>query len=81
MQSEIIKRAIAIKGKKIQFLNWWNEGMGRYAITRQTLYKWENGGSKPDPRILEHALAVYAPDDPRYQIASELLGCYITVAL
>lgn len=74
MQGNIIDKAIELYGgKKSAFLAYFNERMGMYAITRQTLYQWRREVCKPDPRILGEALRVYPLDDPRYLLAHELI--------
>lgn len=76
-QTEVLEQAIMQtmpgRGRVDRFLEYFNELMDVYAVTRQTLYKWRKGLSRPDPRILKHALSVYAEDDPRHQFAKQLL--------
>jgi hypothetical protein len=70
MQDEIINK---YRGKQMwqDFLAWFNAGLGPWAIERNTLYVWRKGG-RCDKRILQHAMDVYPPDDPRHQMAREL---------
>lgn len=77
-QTEIMRRGIALRGSghgsKRAFLAWFNEGMGIYAIAEKTLYNWLGGVTRPNPRILDHAVQVYPVDDPRGAWVRELAG-------
>jgi hypothetical protein len=72
----IIREAVGQdRGSAMRFLRYFNEGMGAIAITRQTLYKWRTGKSRPDKRILARAIEVYPAGDKRHELAAGLMGC------
>jgi hypothetical protein len=76
-QVEIVRRGVALQGdghgSLTRFLNWFNEEMGIYAISYYTIWNWLHGKTKPQPRILQHALDVYRVGDPREVWARELM--------
>jgi Ni,Fe-hydrogenase III large subunit len=49
-----------------------NEKMGIWEISTQTIYNWKNGKTIDD-RYLRHAMTVYPETDWRYQFAADLL--------
>lgn len=55
------------------FLVAFNESMGCFAISRQTLYRWERGAVLPDGRILAHAVTAYPAGDWRRELAEKML--------
>lgn len=82
-QVEIIKEAVGFRegeknrGKRIQFLKYFNAGLGPFGVTRQTFCKWGKGHGRPEEKVLRQAMLVYSVDDPRYIMARDLLReCY-----
>lgn len=71
---EIIDEVCAkLKVRKYELLQLFNERMGVWKISTQTIYNWYRGVGAVDTRYLDYAMEIYQPDDWRYQMAHDLL--------
>lgn len=77
---QIINQAVmnqpgkARRGKVAAFWKYFNEDMGTFGVTYQTVSNWAAGRYNPDRRLMRYAMAVYPEGDPRHELAAQLVG-------